>query len=121
MSELTASGFSGFQNLEQHTGEDASYLLTLFGITLWADGRIWDSLTSWDLYDIFRNFPADAQLQPYTSASAEPSLAVSVRAGSTAYLEWSPQPTHAPTSIGLLGPTGGAASPSLALWVVRTQ
>lgn len=121
MSDLTASGFSGLQNLEQLTGEDAAYLLTLFGITLWADGRIWDSLTSWDLYDIFRNLPADAQLQPYTSAAAEPSLAVSVRAGSTAYLEWSPQPIHAPTSIGLRGPAGGDASPSLALWVVRIQ
>ena len=74
MRALVTSGQTGYDNLEQVTGEDVTLLLTRFGITLWADGRIWNSLTSWNIYDIFENLVAAARLQPYASASPEPSI-----------------------------------------------
>ena len=83
MREMTASGSIGFGLLEAASGTSIQEFLTRFGIALWADGRSGNWITSWNLYDIFQGLTANARLQPYTSSLPEPSLDVSVRAGST--------------------------------------
>lgn len=121
LKELTASSRSGLANLAAATGDSSTRLLVLFGITLWADGRIWNSLTSWNLYEVFQSFKATARLQPYASSAAEPTLSVSVRAGSNAYLEWSPASHHAATSFKARTTSGGTLPSHMVLWVLRVQ
>ena len=41
MRELTGSDQTGYSNLTTVTGDSIGLLLTLFGLNLWADGRIW--------------------------------------------------------------------------------
>ena len=41
MRELTGSDQAGYSNLTTVTGDSIGLLLTLFGLNLWADGRIW--------------------------------------------------------------------------------
>ena len=43
MRELTGSDQTGYSNLTTVTGDSIGLLLTLFGLNLWADGRIWHS------------------------------------------------------------------------------
>lgn len=121
MRDLTSSSRTGMANLAGATGETSTRLLILFGITLWADGRVWNSLTSWNLYDVFQSFRETARLKPYTSTAAQPSLAASVRAGSNVYLEWTPASGHPPTSFRARTPAGGALPGHMVLWILRVQ
>jgi uncharacterized protein YjdB len=121
MRALTASRDVGLANLANVTGEDAAALMAFFGIALWADDRVGSWITSWNLPEIFNALPPEARLLPYTSVSAQPNLSVSVRAGSNAYLLWSPPPGHDPTSLRIRTPAGGALPAHMRFWVVRIQ
>lgn len=121
MRELTSSPFGGFEALEQATGDSREKILTEFAITLWADGRLADWLPSWDVFDVFQGFSPSARLAPYASSEVEPELSPSVRAGSSAYLEWSPPVAHETTSLRLRTPADTELPPHMILWVVRIQ
>ena len=127
MQELTRSPYRGLETLERATGIGRVPLLVDFGATLWADGRPGlgnDWFPSWDVYGIFQNpgVNPNARLRPYTDATATPGLDVSVRAASTAYLEWSAPLAHEPTSLRIRSPADGGALPAhMVLWVLRIQ
>ena len=123
MRDLTKSSQIGYDNLVTTTGASSiGYLLTIFGATLWADGRIWDSLTSWDLRAIMDLWTGtNGKLQPYTSSDAEPTSSHSVRGGSTAYLEWSPPSSHSPTSLRIRTPDGNELPDEMSFWILRIQ
>jgi len=120
--DLTSSAQTGYDNLETVTGQSIGYLLTTFGISLWADGRISNHLTSWDLREILDLFQGtDYKLQPYTSSAAEPTSSHSVRGGSTAYLEWEPPSSHAPTSLRIRTPSDDELPDVIGMWILRIQ
>ena len=98
-------------------------MMTRFGAGLWLDGRVWNSgyLTSWDLYPITQRFAEPARLQAYANSSAEPTESHSVRGGSTAYLEWSPPSSHAPTSLRIRTPDGDELPDVMGMWIFRIQ
>lgn len=124
MRQLTASSQYGLQNLATLTGDSKEKLLTLFGLALWGDDRPvpgQNLITSWNLYDIFNNLVSSAQMQTYSSGSAAPSLTVSVRAGSNAYLQWNPPSNRVPTSLKIRTSGGDALPSSMTLWVWRIQ
>jgi len=126
MRALTSSTQSGFNNLTTTTGDSMGLLLTLFGMNLYADGRPstgWNSssFTSWDLYPILADFGAAGPVWPYTSSAAEPTTDLSVRAGSTAYLDWSPSSSHAPTAFRIRTQAGDDLPPEIVLWIFRIQ
>jgi len=123
MSDLTVSSEIGYNNLVTTTGASSiGYLLTMFGATLWSDGRVWNSLTSWDLRTIMDLWAGtNGKLQPYTSSDAEPTSSHSVRGGSTAYLEWSPPSSHAPTSLRIRTPDGDELPDEMSFWILRIQ
>jgi hypothetical protein len=126
---ITSSPFSGFATLEDATGEEIVDLLVPFAATLWADGnpalpegqRDW--LSSWNVYDVYANVNPDARLRPYVrDGVAEPQLDVSVRAASSAYLEWTPPLNHEPTSLRIRAPSDGGPLPEhMVLWVLRVR
>ncbi|GMV04520.1 MAG: hypothetical protein AMXMBFR53_08000 [Gemmatimonadota bacterium] len=121
MRQLTSSGSVGLDNLAAATGERKDWILSLFGMTLWGDGRFGNFLSSWNIHDVLRGFVAAAQLQPYTYSGAAPTLSVSVRAGSQAFLEWTPPAGHSPTSLRITT-TGGSTLPSnMGMWVLRIR
>jgi hypothetical protein len=129
MRDLTNSDYTGYDNLVTTT--DASsfgYILTLFGASLYLDGRhtgiherVW--LTSWDLTPIIASWPDPnyGTLTPYTSSDAEPTTTKSVRGGSTAYLEWEPPSSHAPTSFRIRTPEGDKLPDEMGMWIFRIQ
>ena len=124
MRRFSASTKSGYANLEDVTGASITTILIGFASALWADGRYYDALTSWNLYDIFSslsaNWPSMA-LQPYLNSTTEPSLTVSVRGGSTAYLQWIPSGAPVPTSLRLRTPADGQLPADMVLWVLRMK
>jgi len=126
MRALTSSTQSGFNNLTTTTGDSMGLLLTLFGMNLYADGRPstgWNSssFNSWDLYPILAGYGAAGPVLPYTSSAAEPTVDLSVRAGSTAYLDWSPSSSHAPTAFRIRTQAGGDLPDEVVLWIFRIQ
>jgi hypothetical protein len=121
MRNIVASTNAGYASLTVPTGVSTSELLTRFGLMLWSDGKTSNSFASWNLFDIWSGFVATAQLAPYTSTSLQPTLQASVRAGSTAYLEWSPGAATSPTSLRIRSPSGGAVPSTMVLWVYRYQ
>jgi surface protein len=123
MRDLTNSAQIGYANLEARTGKSIGYLLTIFGIALWADGRGYNnSLTSWDLYPIMESWTGtDYKLQPHASSGTEPTAAISVRGGSTGYLRWSPPSSHAPTSLRIRTPDGDELPDAMGFWILRIQ
>ena len=123
MRDLFSSAQIGYANLEARTGKSIGYLLTIFGITLWADGRGYNNyLTSWDLYPIMEAWSGtDYKLQPHASSDAEPTGDLSVRGGSTGYLRWAPPNGHAPTSLRITTPDGGELPDAIGFWIMRIQ
>ncbi len=120
MRRLTQSPETGFADLEDVTGESMDYILTTFGSGLYADGRYYDALLSWNLDDIFNHLVSSARLEPYESTSSEPTMSVNVRGGSTAYLLW-PVGAHAPTSLRLRAPDDGKLPEDMVLWILRLK
>ena len=123
MRALTNSTQSGFNNLTTTTGESMGLLLTLFGLNLFADGYVWhsSSFTSWNLYSVLSYFGAAGPVKTYPSSAAEPTGSLAVGAGSTAYLEWSPSSSHAPTAFRIRTQDGGDLPDGIVLWVFRIQ
>lgn len=121
MRELTGSARDGLPNLEEATGGEAELLMVLFGTALWADGRTGDWITSWNLADIFDSLEPAARLDPARSISVAPIRSATVRAGSNAYLLWTPPSGHAPTSLKIRSPSGGALPGHMVLWVLRVR
>lgn len=118
---IVSSANTGYASLTVLTGVTASELLTRFGLMVWSDGNTSNMLTSWNLTDIWSGFVATAHLSPYTSAAQLPTFAASVRAGSTAYLEWSPGLATSPMSLRVRTPVGGAVPATMVLWLYRYQ
>ena len=130
MRRVTSSPFRGFATLEDATDEDILDLLVPFAVTLWADGNpalpaeARDWLPSWNVYEIFEGINNEnARLRPYVrDGVATPELEVSVRAASSAYLEWTPPLDHDPTSLRIRAPVDGGALPEhMVLWVLRVR
>lgn len=121
MRNLVASPHTGYASLTSAAGVSIGELLTWFGVMLWSDDKTSDSFASWNLFDIFSGFVPTARLAPYVSTNPQPTLHTSVRAGSTAFLEWSPTGATAPTSFRIRSPAGGPIPPSMVLWVYRYQ
>ena len=129
MRDLTSSGETGYANLVTTTGADSFALIqTLFGLNLYSDGRTGvaqgtytSAFTYFDYTAIGLKYVEDARLQPYTSSDAEPTLSKSVRGGSTAYLEWEPPSSHAPTSFRIRTPEGDELPDEMGMWIFRIQ
>jgi len=121
MRQLTGSSAVGLANLAAATGEAKDWIHTLFAATLWGDGRFFNTLTSWNIHDIFSGLIPATRLVPYTDSGTAPALSVSVRAGSTAYLEWTPPANHPPASLRITTPGGGVLPSNMHLWVLRVQ
>ena len=129
MRDLTSSAQTGYDNLVTTTGASSiRHIQTLFGLNLYSDGRAGvtqgtntSALNSWDLYPITQRFVERARLLPYTSADTAPTSSHSVRGGSTAYLEWEPPSSHAPTSLRLRTPAGDALPSTMGMWIFRIQ
>ena len=123
MRDLTSSAQIGYANLEATTGKSIGYLLSGFGMALWADGRGYnDYLDSWDLYAINEGWSGtDYKLQPHASSNTEPTVSLSVRGGSTGYLRWSPPSGHTPTSIRIRTPEGGELPDEMGFWIMRIR
>jgi hypothetical protein len=123
MRDLTSSTQIGYANLEARTNKSIGFLLTIFGMALWADGRGYNNyLTSWDLYPINEAWTGtDYKLQPHASSGTEPTVSLSVRGGSTGYLRWSPPSGHAPTSIRIRTPEGGELPDEMGFWIMRIR
>ena len=131
MRDLTASAETGYDNLVTTTGaSDMAYLQTLFGLNLYSDGRsgvhqdtgTTSALSYFDFNDVMSHYVnPDTRLQPYTTSAAELTSSHSVRGGSTAYLEWEPPSSHAPTSIRIRTPGGDALPETVNMWIFRIQ
>jgi len=129
MRDLTSSAQTGYDNLVKTTGAKSfAHIQTLFGLNLYSDGRTGvaqgtytSALTYFDYTAIGLKYVEDAQLQPYTSSAAEPTISKSVRGGSTAYLEWEPPSSHAPTSIRIRTPSGDKLPDVIGMWIFRIQ
>jgi hypothetical protein len=130
MREITGSTQTGFTKLSALTGASEGLLMTLFGLNLYIDGRQdvgglgWhsSSFTSWNLNPILQNLGGAAgPAWSYSSSAAEPNGNASVRAGSTAYLEWSPSSSHAPTGFRIRTQAGADLPPEVVLWIFRIQ
>ena len=132
MRDLTSSDEIGYNNLVTTTGASSFALIqTLFGLNLYSDGRTGvaqgtytRALTYFDFSSIMRLTTSnglDRGLQPYTSSAAEPTSSHSVRGGSTAYLEWEPPSSHAPTSLRIRTPSDDELPDVIGMWILRIQ
>ena len=125
--DVTRPAQAGYDNLETVTGASFRFIQTLFGITLWADGRTLggstnDWMSSWDHRDVLDTWAGtNYKLQPHTSSAAEPTVTLSVRGGSTGYLEWSAPSSHAPTSIRIRTPEDAELPDVIGMWIFRIQ
>ncbi len=121
MQRMTQSNLEGFSTLEDVAGESIELVLTRFAAALYTDGRYWDAMASWDLFDIFGNWYLDGQLQPYSSTLPEPALDVYVRGGSTAYLLWAPGTPFEPTTLRIRTPSDTVLPAHMAYWIWRLR
>jgi hypothetical protein len=132
MRDLTSSAQTGYDNLVTTTGASSFALIqTLFGLNLYSDGRtgvaqgtFTRALTYFDFSSIMSLTTSnglDRGLQPYTSSDAEPTISKSVRGGSTAYLEWEPPSSHAPTSLRIRTPSGDELPEQMGMWIFRIR
>ena len=132
MRDLTSSAQTGYDNLVTTTGASRFALIqTLFGLNLYSDGRtgvvqgtFTKAFTYFDYSSIMSLTTSDGidrGLQPYTISGAEPTISKSVRGGSTAYLEWEPPSSHAPTSIRIRTPSGDELPDVMGMWIFRIQ
>jgi len=133
MRDLTSSAHTGYDNLVTTTGAShIGFIQTLFGLNLYSDGRAGvvqgtytSALTYFDYTQIGSNvrYVGDEiiWLQPYTISGAQPSGTLSVRGGSTAYVEWTPPSSHAPTSIRMRTPSGDELPNTMGMWIFRIR
>jgi len=127
MRAMSKSDYTGYANLVNATGASSiGYLLTLWGLNLYSDGRtgvvqtaITAGMTYWDFTPIMDlGYYA---LDPAATSSDTASETYNVRAGSTHYTEWSPATTHAPTSWKFTSSGGGTLPSTVGMWIFRVQ
>ncbi|UCC25651.1 MAG: Ig-like domain-containing protein [Gemmatimonadales bacterium] len=121
MRDLTGGTERGIPNVAEVTGIPGDELVALFSISLWADDRVGDWIPSWNVADVFAALPEDRQLRTFSAPIEAPVIQTSVRALSTAYVEWSPPGTPPPAGLRLTDAAGGPAPPNTLLWVLRIQ
>jgi hypothetical protein len=122
MRQIVASGETGYASLTKPTSNSTVSLLVQFWLWIWADATGFGNwFRSWNLFDMWGGFVETAALKPYQSTSLLPTLDASIRAGSTAYLEWSPASATGPTSLRIRSPSGGAVPSTMVLWLYRVQ
>ena len=127
MRHLTQSPTTGFASLEDVGSWPIERILAEFYLGLWADGRVradglvWNTMASWDLYDIFSRLGTNAQLEPYTSRSSNPRASASIRAGSSLYLHWTPTGSLSPTAIKVTSANGGPVPNHISVWALRVR
>ena len=122
MTRLTQSPRYGFASLEAIRADwRIERFLAEFYMALWMDGRWGNWMASWDLYDIFSNFRAERQLQPYRSRSTQPRITASVRAGSSLYLHWTIARSLNPTAIKVTSASGGPVPDHISVWALRIR
>jgi hypothetical protein len=123
MKRLTQSPLGGWDAIGDVTGRPIEEDLAEFYMTLWGDGLIGDlpMMTTWDLFDIFSNFVAQARLQPKLSSEPAFENTAAVRGGSNYYVHWTPDGALAPTSIRLTSTTGASTPPTVSVWVLRVR
>lgn len=131
MRHLTQSPNKGFASLEEVSGWRIEQILAEFYLSLWADGhatgdgRVWNTIRSWDIRDIITEHYGSTSarlVEPHTSTSASPRHEAAVRAGSSLFFHWWPTPGEslAPTSIKVVSPTGGPVAP-IFVWAWRLR
>ncbi|MCY3705463.1 MAG: Ig-like domain-containing protein [Gammaproteobacteria bacterium] len=118
-------GFASLVDVSPGREWTPEYILADFYITLWLDlqpGRRTYGMSTWDLYDLFRRWPSNWQLQPYTSSSHTPRLTGRrVRAGSSLYFHWTPAGALSRTSIKVTSPGGGRVPDHISVWALRLR
>ena len=122
MRHLTQSPKRGLASLEEVSSWRVEGILADFYTALWADGRVYNAfgMSTWDLYDIVRRYPASRHLQPHATSSTEPKIAARIRAGSSMYLHWTPTGALSPTSIRVTAPTGDVPE-NIFVWALRLR
>ena len=125
---FTVSPVGGIPSLVDVSPERSwrpEYILADFYITLWLDlqpGYRTHGMSTWNLHDLFRRWPSNWQLQPYTSSSPTPRLTGRrVRAGSSLYFHWTPNGALSPTSIKVTSPGGGRVPDHISVWALRVR
>ena len=132
MGSLTQSPRMGLASLAEGGGWRIEQLLASFYIALWADGRpagdgrVWNTIRSWDLHDIisghYGSTSARPQLvEPHRSTSARPRLEADIRAGSSLFLHWTTSDPLAPTSIKVVSRTTGEPVDPIFVWAWRLR
>ena len=123
MRRLTRSPKRGFAALAEVRQWSTEQILADFYLTLWLDLNGYDSygMKSWNLYDIWSRFHADAQLQPYSTSSPAFRGSWSIRAGSTFYLRWIPNGSRGPTSLKVTSPGGASVPAHMSVWALRIR
>ena len=128
MRRLTHSPHRGFASLEEVSGWKTERILAEFYIALWGDGRPvaggavdFPGMVSWDLYDNYKNWPSNSQLQPKTSSSPQPQVEANIRSGSNLYFHWTPNGSLAPTSIRVTTPSGAPIPGHISVWAYRIR
>ena len=128
MRRLTHSPHRGFASLEEVSGWKTERILAEFYIALWGDGRPlaggavdFPGMVSWDLYDNYKNWPSNSQLQPKTSSSPRPQVEANIRSGSNLYFHWTPNGSLAPTSIRVTTPSGAPIPGHISVWAYRIR
>ena len=123
MHRLMRSPTKGLASLADVSGWRAEQVLADFYMSLWIELNGWDAfgMTTWDLDDIWSRFGPSQHLQPYESTFAEFTRQWNVRAGSTSYLEWSPDGSRGPTSIRVTFPNGASIPDHISVWAFRVR
>lgn len=127
---FTQSPYSGFRSLEDVSNWRIEQLLADFYIGLWMDGRtlsngeILDSFgfTTWDIHGIIGNLltlPFRPRID--VSSTANFSRSWNVRAGSTAYVHWTPGGRRAATSLKVTSSSGGPIPDPVSVWALRIR
>ena len=122
MKRLIQSPNRGFASLEDVSSWRTEQILASFYISLWTDGRLYNSggMTSWNLYDIFSKFESSAQLKPYTSRTSQPRFSARIRAGSSLYVHWTPAGSLNLTAIKVTS-SGGPVPDHVSVWAFRIR
>ena len=124
MRRLTQSPARGFASLEDVGRWPIEAILADFYAGLWLDlqqGYRAFGMTSWNLYDLFDQFPSEFQLRPYVSGSTRPHVTASIHSGSSLYLHWTPTGSLSPTSIKVTSSSGGPVPDHISVWALRVR
>ena len=118
---LTQSPQTGYASLEDVSSWPIEKILANFYMSLWMDLNDADWFSSWDFADIWRHFDEETWLRPYASTAPDYQYDWRIRAGSSAFVRWSPEGTMAPTSLKVTSPGGGRVPGHISVWALRIR